>query len=225
MTGMAAKESKKKQYSVAPSALVYLFGDKLGDVLEISSRFALKEKIPCREVKVAKKDLTTSMFAVAFIYLNGENHLNLTVDKKGLVFKSDAVFAAFPPQRSKENLDGLERQIIYNITEEKNKDDVKSIIKRILGKDSHDPWGQVIKEMQEYLTTQDYFAKEERGGIAKILGRKTTPQCEKIAELETEVQQVREMVAAFKSSQPNVYKLLWKNIAAGIKSRQISDDY
>lgn len=213
------------KYSIAPSALAYLFGDLLEDVFGKKSRFASGEKIPCRKTKVKKPDLATAAVTTAFVHLAEEGHINLTVDKKGLIFKKDTAFAARPPDRPGENLDGLERLITYNIAGEQKKDDVASIIHRLLNTHHRDPWGAIIKEIQEYLINQGYFTKELRRGIAKLLGKKTVPQCEKINKLEGEARQLKETMAAFRSSQPEIYKLLWRGIASGIRSREMRDDY
>jgi len=222
---MVGQAKGKERHTIAPSALVYLFADKFEDLFAAKTRFGTGERVPCREAKVKRIDLATATLTTAFVYLAKRSLINLTVDKKGFIFKKDTVFAIRPPDRPEENLEGLERQISYNITGEKKKDDVQSITHRLLSTYHRDPWNAVINEIKEYLTNQGYFTKESRGGIAKLLGKKTVPQCEKIAGLEPEVQGVREMITNFQTNQPDLYKLLWKNTAAGINSRRLNEDY
>ena len=213
------------KYSIAPSALAYLFGDLLEEVFGKKSRFASGEKIPCREAKVKKPDLASVMLTAAFVHLAEKNFLKLTTGAKGLILKSKTVFATLSPERSAQSFDHFEGSIITNITGTEKKDDVGSIVRRLLERSTRDPRAQLIQETHEYLVGQGYFAKEDRGGIAKILGKKTVPQCEKIAGLEQEALQLKEVVAAFQSSQPEIYKLLWKGVASGIRSREMRDDY
>lgn len=213
------------KYSIAPSALAYLFGDLFEDVFAEKTRLASGVKIPCREKKVKKPDLTTLMLTAAFVHLAEKGFLKLTTGKKGLILKSTTVFAVLSPGRSAQKFDHFEGAVITNITGTEKKDDVGSIVQRLLERSTRDPRAQLIQETHKYLLGQGYFTKEERGGIAKILGKKTAPQCEKIVKLEKEAQQLRETMAAFQSTQPEIYKLLWKGVASGIRSREMRNDY
>jgi hypothetical protein len=69
-----------------------------------------------------------------------------------------------------------------------------------------------------------YYSEGERRGIAKILGTKLVPECDKILALRSQAERVREMVAAFRAEQPELYAQLWKDVAKGIGSRQESQD-
>lgn len=213
------------EYSIVPSALAYLFGDVLEEVFAgRASRFALSETLPCRKVKVKKKDLARVMFAAAFIGLAEENHLKLVLGRKGHILKSKVVLAGLSSQQPRQVLSGLEGQIVNNITGNQKKDDVGSIVRRLLGRDSQDPWSAIIGVARDYLLGGGYFAEEKRHGIAKLRGKKLIPQCGRITALEGEAQQLREMMAAFQVRQPELYKQLWKGVAAGIASRQEAAD-
>lgn len=213
------------KYSIAPSALAYLFGDLLEEVFAEKTRLASGVKIPCREKKVKKPDLASVMLTAAFVHLAEKNFLKLTTGAKGLILKSKTVFATLSPERSAQSFDHFEGDIVTNITGNERKDDISSIVQRLLERSTRDPRAQLIQETHEYLLGQGYFTKEERGGIARLLGKKTVPQCEKIAKLEGEARQLKETMAAFRSSQPEIYKLLWKAVASGIRSREMRDDY
>ncbi len=75
-----------------------------------------------------------------------------------------------------------------------------------------------------YLFGQAYFAEEKRRGITKLGGKKLIPQCERIAALEREAQQLREMMTAFQARQSELYNQLWRDVANGIDSRQVDTD-
>lgn len=213
------------EYSIAPSALAYLFGDVLENVFaRRASRLTRSETLPCRGVKVKRRDLATVMLAAALVHLAEEGHLKLILDRKGRIFKSKAVFATLSSQRPDQGPGSLEEQIVNNITGKKKKDDVSSIVWRLLGKDWSNPWGHIIEEAQDYLLAVDYFTEEKRRGIARLRGKKLVPQCERIAALEKEARQLEEMMATFQTSQSELYKQLWKGVTSGIASRQERKD-
>ena len=213
------------EYSIAPSALAYLFGDVLENVFaRRASRLTRSETLPCREVKVKRRDLASVMLAAALVHLAEEGHLKLTLDRKGRIFKSKAVFATLSPQRPDQGAGSLEEQIVNNITGKEKKDDVSSIVWRLLGTDWSNPWGHIIEEARGYLLGVGYFAEEKRRGIARLRGKKLIPQCERITALEREARQFGEMMATFQTRQSELYKQLWKGVTTGIASRQKSKD-
>lgn len=212
------------KYSVVPSALAYLFGDVLEDVFAGASRFTGNEKLPCREVKVKKGNLVNVMLAAGFVHLAEEGHLKLTLGRKGRIFKSKAVFATLSPQQPSQGLGGLEGQIGSSITGNQKEDDIHSIVRRLVGADSSNPWDDIIGKARGHLLREGYFAEEEQHGITKRHRKKLIPQCEKIAALEGEARQLREMMATFQARQPELYKQLWKDVAAGIASRRETPD-
>lgn len=216
---------KTMEYSIVPSALAYLFGDVLEDMFAgRASRFTLSETLPCRGVKVKKKDLANVMLAAAFVYLAEEGHLKLILGTKGRILKSKVAFAALSSEQPGQGLGGLEGQIVNNITGNQKEDEVGPIVSRLLGKDWSDPWGHIIGEVRGYLLGEGYFAEEEQRGITKRRRKKLIPQCGRIAALEGEARQLREMMATFQARQPELYKQLWKGVAAAIASCQETPD-
>lgn len=213
------------EYSIAPSALAYLFGDVLQNVFaRRASRLTGSETLPCRRVKVKRRDLATVMFATALVHLAEEGHLKLTLDRKGRIFKTKAVFATLSPQRPDQGPGSLEEQIVNNITGKKKKDDVSSIVWRLLGTDWSNPWGHIIEEARGYLLGAGYFAEEKRRGIARLRGKKLIPQCDKITALEGEARELGKIMAIFQTRQSELYKQLWKGVTSGIASRQERKD-
>lgn len=161
------------EYSIAPSALAYLFGNMLEDVFVRRRARLLGKKLPCRTVRVNRKDLANVMLVAAFVYLAEEGYLRLTLDTKRFIFKFKTVFVAL---RSKQSIPypggSLEARIVSNITGNQKKDDVPSIIWRLLGRDSNFPWRHIIKRAPRYLLDHGYFVEEERHGVAKLFGKK-----------------------------------------------------
>lgn len=214
------------KYSIAASALAYLFGDVLENVFAgRASRLTRSETLPCREVKVKRRDLAKVMLVAALIHLSEEDHLELIPGKKGHILKSKAVFIALSTEQSVQGPGSLEEQIVSNITGKKKKDDLSSIVWRLLSKDWPNPWSHIIKQTQGYLLKVGYFAEEKRHGLGRLRGKKLVPQCERIATLEREARQLGEMMAAFQARQSELYKQLWKGVTSGIASRQQTADH
>ncbi len=213
------------KYSIAPSALAYLFGDVLENVFARRvSRLTRSETLPCRGVKVKRRDLAKVMLAAALVHLSEEGHLKLIPGKKGHILKSRAVFVTLSSQQSVQGPGSLEEQIVNNITGKKKKDDLSSIVWRLLSRDWPNPWSHIIEEARGYLLKGGYFVEEKRHGLAKLRGKKLVPQCERIAALEGEARQLGEMMATFQTRQFELYKQLWKGVTNGIASRQERKD-
>jgi len=213
------------EYSIAPSALAYLFGDVLENVFaRRASRLTRSETLPCRAVKVKRRDLASVMLAAALVHLAEDGHIKLTMDRKGHIFKSKAVFATLLLKRPGQGTGSMEEQIVNNITGKKKKDDISSIVWRLLGTDWSNPWGHIIEEARGYLLAVGYFAEEKQHGIARLRGKKLVPQCERIAALEGEARQFGKMMATFQTRQSELYKQLWKDVTSGIASRQERKD-
>ena len=210
-------------FSVLPSALAYLFGDMLQDQFAGKTRIGFSEKVPCREVKVKKKDLATVMLVAGFAHLRKSGHLRLAVGKRGRIIKSPCIHVTLAAQAS--GYPGwLEGRILANVSGNLKKDDVRSIVWRLLGADSGDPWTDVIGQAQAYLLDQGYYMEEDRRRLGKLLGKKRVPLCERILGLQQEVGALRAMLSAFRMSESDTYEQLWKDVGKGIASRQEQPD-
>lgn len=209
------------EFSIVPSALAYLYGDMLQDLFASSARVSLSESLPCREVKVKRNDLATLVLVTGFVYCAKQGWLRLALSTKGLLIKSRYVLASLT-QRPASAMAGLEGQILSSMA---GKDEgVSSIVTRVLHKDSVDPWGVVIREVQRYLLGLGYFAEVERRGLGKLLGKEWVPQCDRILPLQSQVEQVRGMLAGFRAGQDELYAQLWKDVGSGIRLRQETPD-
>lgn len=210
-------------FSIAPSALAYLYGDLLQDTFASSALVSFPESLPCRDVKVKKTDLATAILVTGFVYLAKEDCLRLSIGSRGFLVKSKCVLVARTPcSTGRQN--GLEEQILANLTGKAKDDCVNPIVQRVLRKDSVDPWGAVIREVQRYLLGLGYYAERERQGVGKLLGKELVPQCDKILALQAEVSKAHDMLASFRSAQGELYVQLWKDAGAGITARQETPD-
>jgi len=211
------------ELSVMPSALAYLYGDLLQDVFASSVRVSMNEQLPCRQVSVKKSDLATLVLATAFVYWTEQGCLQLSTSTKGLLIKSKYVLAR-RTAKAAPRLEGLESQVLASVTGREKGDGVGSIVERVLHKDYVDPWGAVIREVQRYLLGLGYYAEAERRGVGKLLGKELVPRCDRITSLQSEAGGVHDLLARFRSSQADLYPQLWKDVGAGITSRQETPD-
>jgi hypothetical protein len=210
-------------FTVNPSALAYLFGDRLEDLFAGRSRLPFNETLPCREVKVKARDLPIAMLTTALIHLVRRGVVRLSLDSKGRILKKRFVLATLTNE-SAANLGGLEGQILGSIRHDAKHNDVPTVVWRLWSADVTDPFSDVIRMGRQYLLELGYYSEGERRGIAKILGTKLVPECDRILALQAEADAVRDMLAAFRAEQPEVYEQLWKDVAKGISSRQEQQD-
>jgi hypothetical protein len=210
-------------FTINPSALAYLFGDRLEDLFAGRSRLPFNETLPCREVKVKARDLPIAMIMTAFVHLVRQQWVRLTVESKGRILKKKFVLATLVGGPAAD-LSGLESQILGSVRQNGKHNDVPTVVWRLWSSDVTDPFSDVIRMGRQYLLELGYYSEGERRGIAKILGTKLVPECDRILALRAEADGVRDMVAAFRAEQPQVYEQLWKDVAKGIGSRQESQD-
>jgi len=210
-------------FTVLPSSLAYLFGDVLKALFPTQSRLSFGEKLPCRDVKVKRKDLAKAMVLTAFVHLARQGHLTLTLSKKGRIIKRKFVLAARSGSPAG-GFGGLEGQLMGVVRKDPKHNDVASVVWRLWSDDVTDPFGDVLHMGQAYLRGQGYFSEGERRGIAKILGKKLVPECDRILALQGEASLIQDMIAAFRAEQPELYVQLWKDVGKGIASRQEASD-
>lgn len=210
-------------FSVLPSALAYLYGDVLESEFGGTTRLGFSEKLPCREIKIKKKDLAKMIVVAGFCFLRKAGHLQLAPGKTGRILKKKCVHVTSAGSGVGFG-GGLEPQLLANVSGKLKKDDVASIVWRLWNGDSAHPFDDVIRWAQEYLIVEGYFYLEERRGIGKLLGKKRLPHCERVLTLQREADALRAMLMAFRASEPEMYQQLWKDVGKGIASRQEQQD-
>ena len=208
---------------VVPSALAYLYADTLQDLFASRARLSLSESLPCRHVSVRKTDVATLVLVTACVHWVREGCLDLTVGTRGMLVKSRYVQATRTTKAAR-RLDGLEALLLASVAVREKDNGVASIVNRLLRKDSVDPWGRVIQEVQRYLLGLGYYSEVQRKGLGKLLGKELVPQCDRIMPLQGHVGQVRDLLSGFRSSETELYGQLWKDVGAGITSRQETPD-
>jgi len=207
---------------VAPSSLVYLFGERF---VERDTAFTAGEKLPCSEIKVKKKDLTELMFLAAFAALAQDGRLAATMgQKRTLLFKTNAVFVAVS-RHDAQDPGSLEGRLLHAITGQAQRDSVEELVWRAVGDSSIDPWGTVIDFVKGYLFQMGLFTEGERSGLVKfVAGRKLVPQCDRISALEAGLPAVQSLLEELRGRNPDLNKQLHEDIKKGINSRYEAPD-
>ena len=185
--------------------------------------------VPCRDVKVKKRDLATTAVTAAFIGLAESAYLRLTLGKRRALLglrKRPAALAE--PLGNAGPVEGLEGDLLTSLSGDQDGDPVRAapvgaVIERLLPM-SGDPWGDVIAGIEEEMLEEGYFQEGERKEVARFfLGKKLEPDCERMAALQEQVAPVREMLDDFRRKDGTLYEQLLKDVRQGIKARQEVD--
>jgi hypothetical protein len=220
-------------FSIAPSVLVYLFGDKFGGLIAgktYRSRFAeggRYEAMPCRkdeEVKAEKGELAVMMLTASFVYLAGSGHIALKLGQTEHIFGLIKRQAAFVGRRSDDDslpepaFEGKVLAVFPKTVQYTAKD----LVKLALGDLSVDPWSSVINDAKMYMVEAGYFEEVLGEGLAASLGiKKLVPLCDKMAGKmavwEQEADKLVGMVSGFKASNPELYEKVWDDMGQGCR--------
>lgn len=213
------KEAQQTQIPTA-STLTYLFADRIAPKDKAMTQGA---KVPCTEVKVQKKALAQTMFAVAFMRLRDQGQITLDIEEKGFLF--------FKWKKTKlrrtgsEGRPGLEGAVMETASEE---DGVRQVVWRWFGQDMRDPWRHVINQAIAEAGAMGYLKEvdAQRGKVAGFLLGKTDfqPDCDRIASLEGQFEEFAARWREFQQAEPQVYDEVMTECSKAIASRLESDD-
>lgn len=201
------------------SIIIYAYADEF---VEAQNRGGVD--VPCRDVKVKKRDLAATAVTAAFIGLAERSHLRLTLGKRrallGLRKRPAALAESLGNARP---VAGLEGDLLASLSGNKDADPIRVVVERLLPI-SGDPWGDVIARIEEEMLEEGYFLEGERKKVAKFfLGKKLEPDCERMAALQEQVAPVRKMLDDFRRQDGALYEQLLKDVRQGIKARQEVD--
>ena len=130
---------ERSSKGITASGLVYLFGERFA---KESGRFGSSETLLYSGRKVSRRELAYRLFEAAFFSLAQEGYISLGVGKRKvlLVMSKETVTVS----KAKEGDDlppSLERSILEECTGEEKKDNVRELVRRVIGGDCDDPWG------------------------------------------------------------------------------------
>ena len=217
-TAEEARPIAEEALPVSASGVVYLYGDHFVGGGLPGGRIEL----PCREVKVKKKELAETGVAAAFVALAQGRHARLYIDRRSGtlgIFKHKAVFLQ-PLEGAGTLPSGFEGRILNSLSDRQGSNNAVDIVRRLVP-ESKDPWAVAIELIREGLLEQGYFAEGERGRVTKLLlGRKLLPDCQRIATLQGQVEPVRSVIESFRMANPKMHTQLLKDVRAAIKAQE-----
>lgn len=204
---------------VNTSTIVYAYADQF---VETRNRGGVD--LPCRDVRVKKRDLAATAMTAGFIGLAEAAQVRLyTGTRRALLGLRKRSAAFVEPLGGGASTAGLEGSLLASLSDKQDTNAVQNVIERLLPM-SGDPWGDVIAHIEEGMLEQGYLLEGERKQVAKFfLGKKLEPDCERIAALEDQVSSVREMLDGFRQTDGALYEQLLKDVRQGIKARQEAD--
>jgi len=211
-------------FSVPPSGLVYLFGERFVEPARM-----MGETLLVSGVKVKQRELAQSCYLAAFLALEREGAIQLRMGKRkrGLgLFKANTVEAS--ALRDQTAFPALEAELLRVTVEAGRETDVGHLIWQQLRSDTPSPWQMAIAGVKEELVDVGCIEaqRDTRGGLGRMLGDKVSmiPVREKIESLTGEAREVEAMIAACRTGRPDLYSQLQKDIARGIASRTEAED-
>ncbi len=206
--------------TITNSLVVYACADEF---MEERTRGGVE--LPCREVRVKKRDLAATAMAAAFVGLAqagalrpyvGTRRALLGLRKRSVVFVELLVGSA--------SFGGLEGRLLASLSDSQDANSVGDIIERLLPT-SGDPWRDVIALIEEEMLDEGYFSEGERKKkMAEFfLGKRLVPDCERFAAIEERVPAVRQALDAFRQTDGVLCEQLTKDIRNGIRAQQDVD--
>jgi hypothetical protein len=177
---------------------------------------------PLHEGKLNREQLAQMVLVADFVGLERAGAVELSLSTGKLLFISTESVLA---RKLKDVPSGpVARAIQAQITGDLKKDGVKNIVYRLLGRDSVDPYGEVVGWAQQSLLKNGYYHEEERGRIAQMVaGSKKVPKREQLASLEPAARTVESALKAEETRQPAVYKRLKQDVLDALRSRVEQD--
>ena len=202
--------------SIHSSAVVYTYADRF--LNERVRRGGVE--LPCREVRVKKRDLAVTAVTAAVVALARDGRIRLSVGERRALLglrKRPTVLVGGTGGAARDS--GIEGAILDSLSRSGDALVIPKLVEALLPI-SGDPWGAVIAEIEEDLLEQGYLSEGERGRAGRFfLGKKLEPECERMLELERQVEPTLQMLASFHQANGTLYDQLVKDLRQAIQSR------
>jgi hypothetical protein len=203
------------------AALLYLFADQWAPP---DRAMTTGTKVPCKEVKVAKKALAAGLFASSFWNLHHHGFVSLDVyEHKRMFMRFTNVVATKLKEGMRPGLEGMVLAAQNPIGGERKS--ARDTIREIFGYDVSDPHATVIRWVQQETVEGGVMTTAQAGGIVGAFkGTSFEPICEEIAKFQPMGQQVVSRWQAWVGEQGSFAQLLLDECAKAIGSRTESSD-
>ncbi len=203
------------------AAMLYLFADLWAAP---DRAMTTGVKVPCKEMKVAKKALAAGLFGASFWNLLQEGFVSLDVyEHKRMFMKFTNVVATKLKEGMRPGLEGMILAAQNPVGGEHKS--ARDTIRDIFGYDVSDPHGSVIRWVEQEAAEGAVMTSAKAGGIAGAFGgTRLDPICEEVAKFQPMGRQVASRWQAWVGEQGGFAQLLLDECAKAIASRTESSD-
>jgi len=187
---------------ITPAGLVYLYPWHFSP----KPRFG-GFKPPCGEGKVKHDVLAQSAITATYIYLDNTRLAQLTLKKKGLIFKHDAVVATkTSPHAGRQ---GYLTRRLASLKVGESEEVFKLVADNV-----------EVASPPRYLLNKilEYDIKPSPIAIAGKI------DCNKVAHLRPQAEALRNLVVHYRETRPKLYKALWEDSKRILASMQIEEE-
>jgi hypothetical protein len=178
----------------------------------------LGTEVPLSHTKVNGQELAQMILVADWVQLAQTGSISLSITTGKMLFITTTVAAV---KKLKDAPGGeMTRAMLAQVTGKADKDTVKGIVYRMLGKDYPDPYGVVAGWARKDLVERGYYHAEQRGTIAQMLaGSKLIPIPDALNTLAPLVQTVQSGVQQFQVANAELYKQVMSDTLGGLRSR------
>jgi len=205
--------SKPNAQDIDWGCVVYAYGHLFAKEAKL-----LGTEVPLTHTKVNGQELAQMILVADWLQLAQAGALSLSISTGKLLFITTTAAAV---KKIKDVPGGdITRAMLAQITGKADKDTVKGIVYRMLGKDYPDPYGVVAGWARKDLLERGFYHAEQRGAIAQMLaGSKLTPIPDALNTLAPLVQTVQSGVQQFQTSNAELYKQVMSDTLGALRSR------
>ena len=194
-------------------SVVYAYGHLFAKEAKL-----LGAEVPMSHTKVNGQELAQMILVADWVQLAQAGAISLSISTSKLLFISTTGAAV---KKIKDVPGGdITRALLAQLTGKPDKDTVKGIVYRILGKDYPDPYGVVAGWARKDLLEWGFYHAEQRGAIAQMLaGSKLIPIPEALNTLSPLVETVQSGLQQFQTANVELYKQVMSDTLGGLRSR------
>ena len=178
----------------------------------------LGAEMPLAHTKVNGQELAQMILVANWVQLAQAGTISLSISTGKLLFITTTAAAV---KKIKDVAGGdIMRAMLAQITGKADKDTVKGIVYRMLGKDYPDPYGVVAGWARKDLLQHNFYHAEQRGAIAQMVaGSKLIPIPDALNTLAPLVQTVQSGLQQFQTANAELYKQVMSDTLGGLRSR------
>ena len=178
----------------------------------------LGTEVPLAHNKVSGQELAQMILVANWVQLAQAGAISLSITKSKLLFITTTAAAV---TKLKDVPGGAIGQVMMaELTGKADKDTVKGIVYRMIGKDYPDPYGVVVGWARKELLERGYYHAEQRGAIAQMLaGSKLVAIPEAMNTQAPLAQAVQSGLQQFQIANAELYKQVMNDTKGALVSR------